>query len=153
MLLLLFQAGGQLYGLDTGPVMEVAPYPECTPLARAPAYVSGLAQWRGHTVPVIDLSALIDGTPAAPLLSTRLIVVEYVQRDGQSQALGLVAEKAVEILQVDARECEPSKVGVPEAPYLNGTLEQGGRLIHRVSVKDLLPASVQEILFPRAEAT
>ena len=76
MLLLLFQAEGETYGLDTRQILEVAPYPECTALPHAPVYVAGLATWRGRTVPVIDLSALIAGKAAQPLLSTRLLVVQ-----------------------------------------------------------------------------
>ena len=41
MLLFIFQAGGQTYGLDARNVIQVAPYPVCTPLPHAPAYVAG----------------------------------------------------------------------------------------------------------------
>jgi chemotaxis-related protein WspB len=152
MLLLIFQAGGQTYGLDTRPVVEVTPYPECTPLAHAPPYLVGLAQWRGRTIPVIDLSALIAGTSAPALLSTRLVVVDYVPSKGHACPLGLVAEKAVEILAFDPSSLELRKVGIPGAPYLSGTLEYAGRLIQRVTVNELLPVSVREILYPGGEA-
>jgi len=152
MLLLIFQADGQTYGLDTRNVIEVAPYPECTPLPHAPAYVAGLATWRGRTVPVIDLSALIAGTPARPLLSTRLLVVEYATPDGHSHPLGLVAEKAVETIAFEETRREPQKVKIPDAPYLNGTAEHAGRLIQRLALDELLPASVRDLLFPESEA-
>ena len=152
MLLLIFQAGGETYGLDTRNVIEVAPYPVCTALPHAPAFVAGLATWRGRTVPVIDLSALIAGTPARPLLSTRLIVVEYAAPEGRSHPLGLVAEKAVETIVLDETRGEPQKVMIPEAPYLNGTVEHAGRLVQRLALDELLPASVRALLFPGAEA-
>ncbi|MGD0224798.1 MAG: chemotaxis protein CheW [Terriglobia bacterium] len=152
MLLLIFQAGTQTYGLDTRQVVEVAPYPECTLLAHAPPFVAGLAKWRGRTIPLIDLSALIGGTSAPALLSTRLVVVDYLQSNGHRHPLGLVAEKAVEILELDESDLEPQKVGIPDAPYLNGTMENAGRLIQRVTVNELLPVSVRELLFPEAEA-
>jgi chemotaxis-related protein WspB len=152
MLLLIFQAGTQTYGLETRQVVEVAPYPECTLLAHAPAYVAGLARWRGRTIPVIDLSALIGGTSAPALLSTRLVVVDYVPSNGHAHPLGLVAEKAVEILELDESDLEPQKVGIPDAPYLSGTMEYAGRLIQRVTVNELLPVSVRELLFPETEA-
>ena len=151
MLLLIFQAGTQTYGLDTRQIVEVAPYPECTLLAHAPTYVAGLARWRGRTIPVIDLSALIGGTAAPALFSTRLVVVDYVRSEGHAHPLGLVAEKAVEILGVSETDLEPQKVEIPNAPYLSGTLEYAGRLIQRVTVNELLPASVRELLFPESE--
>jgi chemotaxis signal transduction protein len=64
----------------------------------------------------------------------------------------LVAEKAVEILELDERDIDPQKVRIPDAPYLNGTMEYAGRLIQRVTVNELLPVSVRELLFPEAEA-
>jgi chemotaxis-related protein WspB len=152
MLLLVFQAGGQSYGLDTRKVIEVAPYPLCTPLPHAPAYVAGLATWRGRTVPVIDLCALLAGTAAKPLLSTRLLVVEYATPAGRSYPLGLVAEKAVETIVLEEARREPQKVKIPDAPYLDGTAEQAGRLVQRLALDELLPASVRALLFPESEA-
>jgi chemotaxis-related protein WspB len=152
MLLLIFQAGGQTYGLDTRNVIEVAPYPVCTPMPHAPGYVAGLATWRGRTVPVVDLPALIDGTPARPLLSTRLLIVEYAMPDGRSHPLGLVAEKAVEAIVFEPAHHEPQKVKIPDAPYLDGTVQHAGRLVQRLALGELLPASVRALLFPESEA-
>jgi chemotaxis-related protein WspB len=152
MLLLTFQAGGQTYGLDARSVVQVAPFPTCTPLPHAPAYVAGLITWRGCTVPVIDISALLEGTSLRPLLSTRLLVVNYPQPDGGSQPLGLLVEKAVETVKLDETRREPQKVTIPDAPYLNGTAEHDGRLIQRLALEELLPVPVRQLLFPDPEA-
>jgi chemotaxis-related protein WspB len=151
MLLLTFQAGAQTYGIDVRNVIQLAPYPACTPLPHAPAYIAGLATWRGQTLPVIDLSALLDGTPARPLLSTRLLIVDYPCPKGGTRPLGLLAGKAVETIKQEEALCEPQKVAIPEAPYLNGTAEHDGRLIQRLAVEELLPTSVQQLLFPNEE--
>jgi chemotaxis-related protein WspB len=151
MLLLVFRAGRETYGLDARSVLEVAPYPECTPLAHAPAWVAGLAIWHGQTIPVIDLSALLTGSPAPALLSTRLILVDYMKPGGQTHPLGLVAEKAVETVSMDESQQAPPKVAVPDAPYLDGTCDSAGRLIHRLKVNELLPDSVRALLFPVPE--
>ncbi len=152
MLLLIFQAGGQTYGIDARNVIQVGPYPSCTSLPHAPAYVAGLTTWRGRTLPVIDLSALLEGTPARPLLSTRLLIVDYRCMGGNSQPLGLLAEKAVETIEQDESRCEPQKVTIPDAPYLHGTADHAGRLIQRLTVDELLPPSVQQLLYPNVEA-
>jgi chemotaxis-related protein WspB len=152
MLLLTFQVGGQTYGIDARNVIQVAPYPACTPLPHAPAYIAGLATWRGRTLPVIDLCALLEGTPARPLLSTRLLIVDYPRLKDGSQALGLLVEKAVETIKQDETRCEPRKVTIPEAPYLNGTAEHDGRLIQRLAVEELLDPFVRQLLFPNVEA-
>ena len=152
MLLLTFQAGGQTYGIDARNVIQVAPYPACTPLPHAPAYIAGLATWRGQTLPVVDLSALLEDTPARPLLSTRLLIVDYPLAEGSSRPLGLLAEKAVETIQQEETRREPQKVMIPSAPYLDGTAQHEGRLIQRLAVEDLLPPSLRQLLFPNPEA-
>lgn len=141
-----------MFGLDARNVMQVVPYPTCTPMPHAPAYVAGLVTWRGHTVPVIDLCTLLQGTPARPLLSTRLLIIGYPTPGGNSQPLGLLVEKAVEAVVHDENRSEPQKVTIPDAPYLDGTAEHGGRLIQRLTVEELLPASVRQLLFPDTEA-
>src|SRR4051812_28019239 len=67
MLLLVFQAGGQRFGLDTSEVIEVVPVLACRKLPHAPSYIAGLANYRGTAAPVIDVSALLTGE-GAPLL-------------------------------------------------------------------------------------
>jgi chemotaxis-related protein WspB len=86
------------------------------------------------------------------LLSTRLLVVEYATPEGRSHPLGLVAEKAVETIVFEQASREPQKVKIPDAPYLNGTAEHAGRLIQRLALDELLPASVRALLFPESEA-
>lgn len=152
MLLLIFEAGGQSYGLDTRTVIEVAAYPECTRLPQAPSYVAGIVTWRGCTIPVIDVSALLAGTPARPLLSTRLLVVEYPTAAGCLQPLGLLVEKAVETVFEGETRHEPQKVTIPDAPYLGGTAVHEDKLIPLLELHELLPASLRELLYPDREA-
>lgn len=152
MLLLIFEAGGQSYGLNTRSVIEVAAYPECTRLPHAPAYVAGIVTWRGGTIPVLDVSALLTRAPARPLLSTRLFVVEYPTSDGRLQPLGLLVEKAVETVVPDETRREPQKVTIPDAPYLDGTAEHKGKLVLLLAVDELLPSSLRELLYPKREA-
>lgn len=151
-MLLIFEAGGQSYGFDTRNVIEVAAYPECTRLPQAPAYVAGIVTWRGCTIPVIDMSALLTGTPARPLLSTRLLVVEYRTAAGRFEPLGLLVERAVETVSERETRHEPQKVTIPDAPYLDGTAEHEGKLILLLALHEFLPASLRELLYPAWEA-
>ena len=55
--LLLFGAGGRVYGCDVGAVREIIPFRRCTRLPGSPPYVCGLTNLRGTVVTVIDLAA------------------------------------------------------------------------------------------------
>jgi chemotaxis signal transduction protein len=45
------------------------------PLPHAPAGLSGLIAWRGHCLPVIDLSQRLTGIPSTASSSQRLLIV------------------------------------------------------------------------------
>lgn len=63
--LLLFRAGGRLYGCDIATVREIIPFRRCTRLPGAPAYVCGLTNLRGTVVTVVDLASRLGGAAEA----------------------------------------------------------------------------------------
>jgi chemotaxis-related protein WspB len=75
MLHLLFQIAGARHALDTSAVIEVLPLVRVQSLAPAVPGVAGVMDYRGAMVPVVDLSLRLTGTPTAPRLGTRLILV------------------------------------------------------------------------------
>jgi chemotaxis-related protein WspB len=143
MLLIVFEAGAERFGLDVSRVREVLPVPTLRPLPSAPEYVAGLFDYHGTLVPVIDLSRLLMGQPARLLLSTRIVLVEY----GETHLLGLLAERATETVSCREEDCLPAGVTVTGAPYLGPILNDKDGMIQRVTVEELLPESVRETLF------
>lgn len=93
MLALLLRAGARRVALDTRDVVEVVPDVPLHPLPGAPAAVAGVLHHRAGRAAVIDLSALVDGAPAPPTLSTRLVLVR--RDDG-----GLLALRAAQVTAV-----------------------------------------------------
>ncbi len=146
MVLIVFQAGKERFGLDAAEVVEMAPPAAPRTLPHAPAYVAGLLNYRGETVPVIDVSALLTGAPAPLLMSTRLILTRYGGR-----LLGLLAERAVETAACNPTDLQPMPVAVEEAAYLGPVLLDGAGTIQKITVSELLTAPVRELLFPAEE--
>ena len=143
MLLLVFQSGNQRFGIDTAEVIEVAPPLSCRRLPHAPVYVAGLANYRGETVPVIDVSALLGGAPAPLLMSTRLVLVRY-----NGRVLGLLAERAVETATCRESDLQPMPVRIEGAPYLGPVLVDRAGTIQKITVAGLLPPAGRDMLFP-----
>jgi chemotaxis-related protein WspB len=147
MSLLRFEAAGQRYGLDIADVVEIVPAVELRPVPHAPAYLSGLLQYRGEAVPVVDLSRLMGGPPAAPRFSTRIVIVTQAGADGGRRLLGLVAEHATDAADVVDTSAEvPSGVAIPEAPYLGDLSSAAGGLIQRLRVDHVLSDEVRAML-------
>jgi len=144
---LIFEVDGQRYGLEVTEVSKLLPCVRLRRLPQVPQYVAGVFRYRDMMVPVVDLSQLIRGKPAAFLLSTRIILVPYPAASGTSRFLGLLAERASHILEDSTAELEPSGIAVPEAPYLGRLSSSGGGIIQYVKVEHLLPEDLRERLF------
>src|SRR5262245_16763915 len=102
MLFLLFQIGPDRYAIEARQTVEVLPLVELQRLptrAAGSAGVAGIFNYRGRPVPAIDLSELTCGRPARACLSTRIIVVQHTDQAGRRQLVGLIAERATELLR------------------------------------------------------
>ena len=75
MLMLLFHLENERYALESTQIIEVVPLIELKKQPHAPNYVSGVFNYRGQIVPVIDLCQLIQGKSCHTHLSTRIILV------------------------------------------------------------------------------
>ena len=144
MLLVVFQAGAERFGLEISPVREVLPLPALRPLPGVAEYVAGVFDYHGTLVPAIDLSQLLEGRPARLLLSTRVILVDYAPE----HLLGLVAERATETVCCREEDWLPAGVKAEGAPYAGPILRHEDGMIQRVTVEELLAPAVRETLFP-----
>lgn len=147
MLFLLFQLGEDRYALDAGQVVEVLPLVDIKRIAQTPKEVAGICDYRGAPLPVIDLSQVTLGRPAEHRLSTRLIVVRYPDATGEARALGLLAEKATEILRREPADFVDSGIAGDEARYLGPVATDARGFVQRIDVSRLLPTDVRAALF------
>ena len=149
MLFLIFELGHDRYALPAALIAEVLPVVRIKRIPHAPSGVAGVFNYHGAPVPVIDLSELTLGRPAARRLSTRLIVVSYPDRqdEGQSHLLGLIAERATDTMIRDPAEFVASGVTTSRAPYLGHVITSNHGVVQRIDVETLLPDDVRESLF------
>jgi chemotaxis-related protein WspB len=147
MLLLTFQAGIECFGIDVLCIVDVAAVPHCRRVPLSPPYFFGLCQFRGAVIPVLDLSALLAGSPSRLLFSTRMIIVRIGVRDAPPQTLGLVAERAVQTVRYSQNEVIDPEIRVRQAPYLGKVVVSNGSIIQLLSLPQLLETEVADVLF------
>jgi chemotaxis-related protein WspB len=147
MLMLLFQLDNSRYAIPASEVVEVAPRVRLAPLAKAPAYIAGLLNYRDRQVPVIDLCQLLNNRSCRNCLTTRIILVRYPAA-GDSHILGLLAEAVTETYRFEAGAFHGTGVRIDEAPYLSEAAQTNQGLVQKLTVASLLPAHVQSQLFP-----
>jgi chemotaxis-related protein WspB len=151
MLFLLFRLGRDRYAIEAAQIAEILPLIALKTLPGASPEIAGVIDHRGGPVPVIDLSVLALGRPAAPRLSTRIVIVHYRALDGAIHRLGLIAEHATETMRREASEFVASGVTNPATPWLGPVAPDPRGLIQRVDVGQLLPATVRDLLFRQRE--
>lgn len=98
----LLRLGSSRYAVDMPDVAEVLPLPGVTRVPGAPAWLLGVANWRGRMLPVLDLRPLL-ATPVVPLASSARVLV--VAR-GELVA-GLVAEAVPGVYDAPLTHLEP----------------------------------------------
>jgi purine-binding chemotaxis protein CheW len=100
--------GGSRYAVDMSDVAEVAALPRVTRVPRTPAWLLGVANWRGRLLPVLDLRPLF-ATPTVPLPSSARLVV--VSRN--DLLVGVVAEAVPGVHDADLAAAAPAPPTLP----------------------------------------
>lgn len=147
MLFLVFKIGRDRYALRTDQVMEVLPLVEWKTLPAAPPGVAGIFNYHGAPVPLVDVGELATRRPSARKMSTRIMVVKYTARGGETHPLGLLVEEATTTLRRAPEEFAEPGVEVENAPYLGPVTTDERGIVQWIKLDQLLPESVQEILF------
>ena len=99
------------------------------------------------SVPVIDLCFLLKNSHCNNHFSTRIVLIEYLMDKGNKHVLGMLAEQVTETFKSDANDMISSGVTIKNAPYLEKIVLQDKEVIQFIDVKNLLPKSVQSMLF------
>ncbi len=112
------------YALPLQHVLHVLRMVAVTPVPEGPAWLLGVVNWHGRVIPVMDLRARL-GLPTLPIgLNTPLIL--FQAEDGVA---ALVADEAVEVLNVPAQALAAPDARLGQAHALSGTLRWNERLI------------------------
>lgn len=147
MLFLLFRMGDDRYALDALQIAEILPMVGVKEVPKAPSGVAGILDYHGVPVPLIDLSQLALGRPAQRRLGTRIVLVNYSIPSGASHLLGLLAERATEVIHRDPTDFVASGIGNDTAQYLGSVAADAQGMLQWIKIDRLLPSSVRDQLF------
>lgn len=148
MLMLLFQLGNSRYAIPACEVVEIASMVELEPLPGTPDYITGLFNYRGQHVPVLDLCLLINNQTCSKLITTRMILVDFPLASGGTRTLGLLAERVTETIEIDEQDFTGTGITIPDAPFVGRAANSEQGLIQRLSITELVPVDVQSHLYP-----
>jgi chemotaxis-related protein WspB len=152
MLLLMLRVGDDLYAIRAGRVVEVVPQVALRALPHAPEYLTGMFDYRGRVVPVVDLGLLMGRRACAPRLSTRIVVVDAAPRPSAGRhLLGLVAEQVSDVKRFDDSRVVFPPMDLDQAPYLGAIVRADEGLVQVIEADRVLTESLRDALFGTAE--
>ena len=147
MLLLLFETSDGRYALESQQVVEIIPLLQPKKIPGAPAYVAGIINYRGMPVPVFDLCALAGGTPCRQYYSTRIILVHYPLAADQKRLIGLIAERATDVVRCSESDIRSSGVLLEKAAE-SGSAEAGQEeIVQMFNVERMISADIVRGVF------
>ena len=150
MLYLIFHLGDSACALRAVDIQEVIHPLHLSPVAGAPRSLAGRCNFRGRSVPVVDLCELAIGRPTRPRLSTRIIMAFYPNASNQRGVLGLRAERVDTLRRLEESDFVRSGISPRDTPFLGDIAFVDGKPVQRLTLDNLLPQELAESLFQTA---
>lgn len=126
------------FGLSISQVREIAESPPIIPIPGAPASVSGLVDWRGLPVPIIDVAERLGLAQAPADRRTRLVIARDRGTSGRGVLVGLTSRPAIRLLRLPVAHL-PSKRPL----HLDPALTRG---VFELESETLVIPDIREIL-------
>ena len=98
---LTFYLNQEIHGLQILKVREIIEAIETTRIPRTPAYLSGIINLRGTTIPVINLRAKLNLPKAENTEPTCIIVVDV------GPGIGILVDSVSEVIHIPGNQIEP----------------------------------------------
>ncbi len=139
--LLSFRLGADEYAVALDRVCEILPFAGATWLPGFAVAVRGAVDLRGEALPAVELATAL-GLPVARVTSQScLVVVRVGQADGGA-AVGLIADAARQILELDDQlAAVPENLEGSLADQLCGVVEASGNVVRVIDLDRLLGAN------------
>jgi len=132
--LLLFRLHGpQLYGINVFKVQEVIRCPELTHVPNSNRVVKGIANMRGRTIPVLDLSMAMSGPEMEKTENSFVIIADY-NRTTQ----GFLVDGVERIVNMNWEEILAPPKGAGKNSYMTAVTRVDDKLVEIIDVEKIL---------------
>ncbi|MCF6257309.1 MAG: chemotaxis protein CheV [Gammaproteobacteria bacterium] len=132
--LLLFRLKGpQMYGINVFKVQEVIRCPELTHIPNSNSVVKGIANMRGRTIPVLDLSLALKGAETPATEEAFVIIADY-NRTTQ----GFLVDSVERIVNMNWEEILAPPKGSGANSYMTAVTRVDEKLVEIIDVEKVL---------------
>jgi two-component system chemotaxis response regulator CheV len=132
--LLLFRLNGrQRFGINVFKVQEVIQCPPLTQVPQSHPVVRGIANMRGRTISIMDLSMAIGGPPAAATEGKFVVVTEY-----NRLVQGFLVDSVDRIVNMNWEEILPPPKAAALNSYMTAVTQVDDELVEIIDVEKVL---------------
>ena len=132
--LLLFRlAGRQRFGINVFKVQEVIQCPPLTSVPQSHPVVLGIANMRGKTISIMDLSVAVGGPPIQEPRKKFVIVTEYNRK-----VQGFLVDSVDRIVNLNWEMVLPPPKGATEDSYMTAVTQVDDELVEIIDVEKIL---------------
>lgn len=148
MLSILFNLDDKQYALDSADVVEVTPLAVLKEVPSAPHSLSGLMNYRGKPLPVIDICIASLERPCKRHMNSRIIITNVLSTDGISHTIGLLVENVVGMVRHDDENIVPHPINLEKTPHLENIYmdKKSNEMIQYVNADALLTEEIKGVL-------
>ncbi|TQD27557.1 chemotaxis protein CheW [Methanolobus vulcani] len=101
--MVVFQLGGEEFGVEIMKVQEIIRMPEITQIPQSPEFVEGVINLRGRIIVVINLDKRFNLTSKEIDSNSRIIVVEIGEN-----VVGMIVDSVNEVLRIPKSSVDPA---------------------------------------------
>lgn len=153
MLSILFNLDDKQYALDSADVIEVTPLAALKKVPSAPFSLSGLMNYRGKPLPVIDICIASLERPCKRHMNSRIIITNVLSTSGVSHTIGLLVENVVGMVRHEDEDIVAHPVNLENTPHLENIYmdKKSNEMIQYVNANALLTEEIKGILSKEKE--
>ena len=134
--LVIFQLGGEEFGVEIMQVQEIIRMPDITRIPQSPEYMEGVINLRGKIIVVINLDTRFDLHSKERDDNSRIVIVEV-----GDNVVGMVVDSVSEVLRLSTSNVEPAPEIISSkirADYLKGVGKLDDRLLILLDLERVL---------------
>ena len=136
---LTFRIGEEDYGVRILSVQEIRGWEPVARVPNTPAYIKGVVNLRGTTVPVIDMRIRMElANPEYD--STTVLIVLRAEINGDERIAGLVVDDVSDVMNArgDAIKKTPDFGDRVNTEFINGLVDVGGKMVMLFDVDNFM---------------
>ena len=147
MLYLELMVAEQKYLLDSSCVEEVLPIAKLRKVSKAGEYISGLLNFRGFPIPVVDIGFLLSGKKTKYFMNTRIVVVKVSTEISMCSRFGIIVEHLNATKRLSDEVEYNTAYYKNKTPYLGGVITTDAvDMVQKINILELVTEELRQVI-------